>query len=162
MILLAGVGYLHLSDLSFGPHLVERLAGWRLPPWVQLEDLSYGPIAVVQWFQDAPGRFERAIFMGAIERGRPPGTLTRYAWDTPPRPVEEVQERVAEAVTGVISIENLLIIASYFGVLPARTVVIELEPLRLDWGLDMSATGYAQVEEALAWIDGELAARPAQ
>ncbi|MDQ3448624.1 MAG: hydrogenase maturation protease [Chloroflexota bacterium] len=139
MILLAGVGYSHLRDMSFGPLLVERLRRETWPDDVEIQDLSYGPVAVVQWLQDEPGRFERAIIIGAVERGRQPGTLTRYRWLAPELSSAEIQDRVSEAVTGVIGLENLLIIADYFGALPSNTTVIEAEPLDLEWGTEPSA-----------------------
>ena len=42
--------------------------------------------------------------------------------------------RVAEAVTGVISLDNLLIIATYFGKLPREVIVIEVEAVDEGWG----------------------------
>jgi hydrogenase maturation protease len=124
--------------MSFGPLLVERLRGETWPDDVEIQDLSYGPVAVVQWLQDEPGRFERAILVGSVERGREPGTLTRYDWVAPTLTPGEIQDRVSEAVTGVIGLENLLIIADYFGALPSKTSVIEVEPLDLEWGTDPS------------------------
>lgn len=138
-MLLAGVGYSHLRDMSFGPLLVERLRRETWPDDVEIQDLSYGPVAVVQWLQDEPGRFERAIIIGAVERGREPGTLTRYDWVAPMLSAGEIQDRVSEGVTGVIGLENLLIIADYFGALPSSTSVIEVEPLDLEWGTEPSA-----------------------
>ncbi len=156
MILVAGVGYSHLSDLSFGPKLVERLQRMDWPDEVRIEDFSYGPIAILEWFEESPGRkFERAIFAGAEERGREPGTLVSYGWLPSPRPPEEIQARVAEALTGVISLENLLVIAHHFGVLPARTSIIELEPAALEWGLDLSLIGLQRMEQATEWVRRE-------
>jgi hydrogenase maturation protease len=156
MILLAGVGYSHMRDLSFGPTLVDRLRQIDWPDYVQVEDLSYGPIAIVQWLEDDPGRFDRAIIAGAMPRDREPGTLSIYQYATGRLTPDLVQERVAEAVTGVVSLENVLIIAEHFGVLPHDTVVIELEPAELDWGLDLTRAGQDAVEQAVAWIRQEL------
>ena len=152
MILLAGVGYSDLRDLSFGPRLVARMREETWPSGVEVQDLSYGPLAVVQWLQDEPARFSRLILAGAVERGRTPGALVPYAWVPPELTPDAVQERVAEAVTGIIGLENLLIIGQWFGVLPADTWVIELEPVETDWGSEPSSTGAARVEEALSWI----------
>ena len=41
---------------------------------------------------------------------------------------------MAEAVTGVISLDNLLIVAGFFDALPADVVVIEVEPEDEGWG----------------------------
>ncbi|MGH3086297.1 MAG: hydrogenase maturation protease [Rubrobacteraceae bacterium] len=157
MILVAGVGYQHLSDLSFGPFLVERLRGMDWPEDVRIEDFGYGPIAILHWFEESPGRkFERAILAGGMERGREPGSLCTYVWRPGRLDPEVVQDRVSEALTGVISLENLLIIAHHFDVLPPDTNVIELEPVEQEWGSEMSETGRERLEEAIAWIRAEV------
>lgn len=152
MILLAGVGYSHLSDLSFGPKLVEELQQMSWPAGVQVEDLSYGPIPVIHWFEDHPGWFDQAIFAGAMYRGREPGALSRYIWSSNYPDPGDVQERVAEAVTGIISLENLLIIADHFGVLPRETSVIEMEPVELEWGLELSPLGQQRLQQTVELI----------
>lgn len=152
MILIAGVGYQYLGDLSFGPLLVERLRDRKLPDGVQVEDLSFGPIAVVQWFQDEPGRFDRVIFAGSVIRGRPPGTLTiedREVGETDPT---EVQNRVAEAVTGVINLENTLMICDHFGMLPERTTILDLEPVEINWNQPLSRWTEVRLGEAEVWL----------
>lgn len=156
MILLAGVGYSHLSDLSFGPLLAERMEALAQPGAIQVEDLSYGPIGVLMWLEEVPARFTRAIFAGAVERGRPPGTLQMYRWEPGTHDAETVQARIAEAVTGVIALDNLLIILDHFGVLPSRTSVIELEPVDKEFGTEMSAAGRRRLEEAMRWVEGEI------
>jgi hypothetical protein len=62
-------------------------------------------------------------------------------------------------VTGVISLENLLIIMDHFKALPASTTVIELEPVEQGWGMDMTALGRQKLEEAVAWIQADVQSR---
>lgn len=152
MILIAGAGYSDLSDLSFGPLLVARLEEESWPDDVRIEDFSYGPIGVLMRLEDDDVHYDRAIFAGAMVRDRPAGTLNIYRWEGGARDPEDVQARVAEAVTGVISLENLLIIMDHFQALPPNTTVIELEPVELEWGVNMSPLGAQRREEALAWI----------
>ncbi len=157
MILIAGVGYQYLGDLSFGPKLVERLQGMDWPDDVRVEDFGYGPLAILDWFEESPGKsFERAILAGAVERGRKPGLLTTYSWiaDTPDPDL--VQERILEAGAGVISLENLLIVAQHFGALPADTSVVELEPVEKEWNTELSAVGEERLEQAVEWIQREV------
>lgn len=156
-ILVAGVGYQHLSDLSFGPVLVERMQEMEWPEEVQIEDFGWGPISILHWFEESPGRkFRRAIFAGAVERGREPGGLYTYAWLAQKPDPEVVQDRISEALTGVISLENLLVIAQHFEALPSDTTVIELEPVEQDWGSELSRTGRKRMEDAIAWIRAEV------
>ena len=162
--LIAGVGYQHLRDLSFGSVLVERLQAMEWPEEVCVEDFGWGPISILHWFEESPGRkFERAIFAGAVERGREPGGLYTYAWLSGKPDPEVVQERISEALTGVISLENLLIIAQHFDALPSDTVVVELEPVEREWGSELSQIGQQRLEETVAWIQAEVRAgtRPA-
>lgn len=157
MILIAGVGYQYLSDLSFGPKLLERLQSMDWPDEVRIEDFGYGPIAILDWFEESPGKkFERAILAGAVERGREPGTLVTYSWLPVTPDPELVQERISEALTGVISLENLLIVAHHFKALPYDTCVVELEPVEKEWGVELSALGEERLEQAVEWIRREV------
>ncbi len=158
VILLGGVGYTYLGDMSFGAILVERLRGLEWPSDVAVEDVSYNPITVMDWLRDDPDRFDRAVFFGAIERGREPGSLTRYQWVAGGLPATMVQDSVAEAVTGSISLDNLLVIGSHFKLLPADTTVIEFEPVESSWGEGLSATGETRAAEVIGWLRGELTA----
>ncbi len=71
-----------------------------------------------------------------------------------------VQERISEALTGVISLENLLIIAHHFDALPSDTTVIELEPVEQEWGSEMSKIGQQRLTETIAWIQSEVQTKP--
>lgn len=152
--LVGGVGYTNLRDGSVGPILAERLAG-ALGPDVDVEDLSYSPIDVMFLFQRrAP--YARAVFVGAVTRGSPPGTIRVSRWDPPPEPPEAVQERIAEAVSGVISLENLLRINQHFRALPPVVSVIEIEPEDEGWGEGLTTTMEQALREVVALLHGDL------
>lgn len=131
-VIIAGVGYRNLRDHSVGVMVTDALERREWPEGVVVEDLSYGPIAVVQRFEDDPPdrRFGRAVFVAAVARedGRPPGTVTAYRWDAILPSPELIQGAVCEAVTGVIALDNTLVVAQHFGALPAEVLVVEVEP----------------------------------
>jgi len=104
---------------------------------VEVEDLSYGPVALAQNLQDRPP-YDRLVLVGAVARGRPPAEVTTYRWERRLPPDEEIQERIAEAVTGVISLDNLLIVCEALGSLPDDVRVVEVEPADEDWGDGLS------------------------
>lgn len=147
-VLIAGVGHPNLKDLSFGQVLLPHL---RLQKWtdnLDLENLSFGAIAVLQWFQDYPGKYDRVVFISASEReGRAPGTLTTYRWDFAPLDEEMVQECVAESVTGIISLDNLMMILQYFKALPPEVEVVEIEPVDSGIGFECSTEITARFDE---------------
>jgi hydrogenase maturation protease len=140
-VIVAGVGYRNLRDHSIGVAVADRLLErvWRDD--VVVEDLSYNPIAVVQRLEDEPPamRFTRAVVVAAVERGnRPAGAVTAYRWDGVLPSDEEIQRAVTEAVTGVIALDNTLVVTRHFGGLPDEVVVIEVEPGVQEFGEDLS------------------------
>jgi hydrogenase maturation protease len=136
--LVASVGYTNLSDLSFGPSLMSRLKELAWPECVILEDLSFGPIAVMQQLEDAAGHFDRAVFIAGVPRGRKPGSLDVYRWSSSAFDAEEIRERINESVTGVISLDNLLTVCHFFHVLPPEVICVEAEPVSTGFGLTCS------------------------
>jgi hydrogenase maturation protease len=146
-VLVGGIGYRNLRDASIGPYLADRLVE-RAPAGVEVEDVSYHPVGLSQNLQDREP-YDRVVLVGAIRRGRPPGTITSYRWDGRLPPDTEVQERISEAVTGVISLENQLIVCGALGGLPEDVRVVEVEPADDDWGEQFSP----QMEEMLDEIE---------
>jgi hydrogenase maturation protease len=157
-VLVSGVGYTNLRDRSFGPLLIERLRRRRWPDDVVVEDVSYGPIDVLFKLQAEPNGFRLGVFVSAVARGRPEGTVERSVWCAPTPSVEELQERISEALTGVVSLENLLLILAHFGALPDRTVVIELEPEAEEgWGPDLSDAARSALDRVEQLVLDEVA-----
>ena len=105
-VLIAGVGYRNLRDHSIGPLMVDRLSGRAFggEAHVSVEDLSFGPIAVVQRLEDdlPANPFALAIFVAGYPRAplREPGTLACYRWDGVLPDSEEVQ-RAVSATAGI-------------------------------------------------------------
>lgn len=135
--------------MSFGRVLLSRLEAMDWPKDVHVEDLNYGPIMIYQALDESPVKYERAVFVTAAKRGRPPGALETYFWDQQLPEAAEIQARIEEAITGVISLDNLLIICKHFGVLPPEVAIVEVEPQSEDWGLEFSPAVAARVEEAI-------------
>lgn len=150
-ILLGGVGYRNLRDHSFGVQLIDSLAAETWPDGVSVEDISYNPIAVVQRLQDDPpqSRFDLAVIAGAQPRpDRQAGTLSVYRWDRVLPTPEVIHEAVMEAVTGIIALDNTLIVSRHFGVLPPTVIVIELEPEAHEFGSALTPAAAAAFARA--------------
>ncbi len=147
-VLIAGVGHPNLKDLSFGQVLLPHLEKQNWAKDFDFENLSFGAIAVLQWFQDHPGKYDRVIFVSAAEReGRAPGTLDVSKWEFTPLDEIVVQESVAESVTGIISLDNLMMILQYFKALPPEVFVLDLEPVDSEIGFECSPEITARFDE---------------
>ena len=152
-VLVAGVGYQNLRDLSAGLLVLERVG--PLGDRVDIEDLSYGPIDVLFLLQRRAA-YAAAVFVTGAKRDRSPGTVERRAWEFPPIAPDELQERIVEGVTGVISLDNLLHICGHFGALPADVTIVEVEPADEGWGEGTSDAGGRGVDEAAALVRAEV------
>ncbi|MFN8523743.1 MAG: hydrogenase maturation protease [Chloroflexota bacterium] len=146
-ILIGGVGYTCLRDGSFGAVLVDRLCQRSWPDGVLVEDLSYGPIDVLFRFQSTEP-LDAAVFVGAVSRGRVPGRLYATERVDEARSADDLQVRVGEALTGVVSLDNLLAILQHFRALPERVLVLELEPVDTNWGEVMSEGASGCLDQA--------------
>ncbi len=123
------VGYHNLRNHSIGPALLPQLQKMRWAEDVEVDELNWGPIAIVQKFQSLATAYDRVILIAAIERpGRNIGDITVYKWMGNLPDEELIQRCVGDAVTGVISVENLLIIGEYFKIWPGEIFVVDVEP----------------------------------
>ena len=155
-VLVAGVGYDNLRDQSVGPLALALLAQHDWPAGVELEDLSAGAVHVTHALQ-AREPYAAAVFVAAAQRGDPPGTVrvSRYTHGT--ASAEEVQIRVTEAVTGVVSIDTLLTVLDHFGAHPARVITVEVEPLDVGWGSELSPPVDASLGRVQAAVTSAVA-----
>ena len=149
---IGGVGYRNLRDHSLGIVMSDELEPEARPPELLVEDLCYNPVAVGQWFADeareAP--ITRVVFVTAVARedGRPPGTISAYRWNRELPSDDEIQRAVADAVTGVILVDNTLIVTEWMRALPVEAIVVEVEPLAHEFGDELSPPVAAAYTEA--------------
>ena len=148
---IGGVGYRNLRDHSLGIRLSDELEPQARPPALLIEDLSYNPVAIAQWFADEALEtpITRAVFVTAVARedGRPPGTIVAYKWDRIMPHADAIQLAVTDAVTGIILIDNTLIVAEWMRALPQEVIVVEVEPQEHAFGDEMSAPVAAAYDE---------------
>jgi hydrogenase maturation protease len=154
--LIAGVGYPDLSDHSISWAVVDRLERTTLPAGVVVEDASYNPVAVAQRLEatTADERFEAIVFVSAVERGRPAGTVTAYRWDLALPPGAEIHRAVTDAVTGIIHLDNTLVVTRHLGALPERVAVVEIEPLVEAFATEMSPAVASRLDDVCTTVVG--------
>lgn len=128
-ILIGTVGYHNLRNHSMGPVLLPELKRLQWPQGVELDEMNWGPIAIVQKFQSLSTPYDRVVLLAAIERpNRTTGEFTVYRWMGGLPDEVMIQACIGDAVTGVISVENLLIIGEHFKIWPDEVFVIDVEP----------------------------------
>ncbi len=128
-VFIGTVGYHNLRNHSIGPALLPKLQKMQWAEGVEVDELNWGPIAIVQKFQSLPIPYDKVILIAAIERlERKIGDITIYKWMGKLPDEELIQRCIGDAVTGVISVENLLIIGEYFKIWSGETFVVDVEP----------------------------------
>lgn len=127
--LIGTVGYHVLGNHSMPPMLFHHLKDMQWPDHVKVDELNWGPVAVVQMFQAENPPFEKVIILCALERkGREIGKIDVFQWKGNLPDEEQIQACVGDAATGVISVENLLVIGEYFKIWKDEVYLIDVEP----------------------------------
>ena len=123
------VGYYQfVRGYPIGPDLRERLQEiHQQGDEFVIKEMNWGPIAIVQDFQASSVSYDRIVLVAAVDRGLDPGTVTCRRWIGGSLDVQAVQERVFEAVTGIISLDNLLVIGEHFGIWPEELITVEVQ-----------------------------------
>ena len=158
MILVGGVGELFQGDLDVGRVVVERLAAEELGDHALVEDLHYGAVAVAQRLEEV--KATHLVLVGAVERGRAPGTIERRKVVAQLSEPADVQQAVGDAVVGYVSIDLVVEVAAGLGVLPARTIAIEVEPVLTGPSDQLSPEVSAKVDEIAALARAEMQRAP--
>lgn len=157
-VLVGGVGQLYQGDLDLGRLATERLASEPLGPDVLVEELHYGGVAVVQRLQELGAR--GLVLIGAVARGRAPGSVHRRRIRATALPPERVQQSVRDAVTGYVTIDLLVEVAAGFDALPGRTVAIEVEPAHIEPAETITPQAAEGMEQALGLVRTEVGRIP--
>jgi hydrogenase maturation protease len=154
-VFVGGVGNPWLRDLDFGPQFVRRVEGH---PWgddVVVEDAAYSAHRVLHRLQELQP--QRVVLLAGYPRGQPPGTIRRYLLDGPPPDPDEVTAVLGEAAGGVIDFQHTLMVLRYFDVLPADTVVVEVEALDTEFGTGFSEPVEESFDKVLEMVKQEVA-----
>ncbi len=153
--MVGGFGVPWQRDLDFGSRFVCWAEDLDWPEAVMVEDLSYSALHVLQRLQEL--RPAKVVVVTAAARGEDrPGTLRRYPIDGEPPPPEEVHRHLVEAVGGAIDLEQALAVAHHWRVLPAGSVMVEVEPRDTSLGLGLSEEVAASIDSVLAAVREEL------
>ena len=127
-VVIGTVGYYaFLRGYPLGPEFMERLRSVSWAEDVTICEMNWGPIAIVQDFQAKKTVCDRVVLVASIDRGEPLGKVTGRRWLGGTLGALEMQERMHEAVTGTISLDNLLIIGEHFNIWPEEVITIELQ-----------------------------------
>ena len=130
------VGYFQfIRGYPLGPEFMERMEATHWPEVdVSIKEMNWGPIAIVQDFQANSIKYDRIVFVTAVDRGLQHGTITCRQWLGGELDTLAIQDRIFEAVTGVISLDNLLVIGEHFKVWPQEVITIEVQLAESSFG----------------------------
>jgi len=149
-VLIGTVGYQLLGNHSVGPNLLPQLQSIHWPEGVVVDEMNWGPIAVIQYLESLETPFDRVVFLVAIERAqRDIGEISLYQWMGGLPDDKQIQACVGDAATGVISVENLLVIGEHFKVWPKEVYLIDVEPGMEIAGEQFTKAVIAQVPKIL-------------
>ncbi len=126
-VLVACVGNALRTDDGVGPRIAELLSARELPAGVEVADFGIGGVHLVQALLDRS--FDALVVVDCADRGRPPGTVMEIepeVLDVNALPHTEKYDYLADM--HYTKPERALALARGLGVLPARTLLIGVQP----------------------------------
>ena len=128
-ILIGIVGYSPVLDsYPLGPNLMNNL---KERDWaninVDVQNMTWSPIHVTQRLQENKLEFDRVVLVGSKTISTNPGRVESYKWKSKKVDEIKIQERIFEGVTGVVSLENTLVIGDYFKIWPKEVFTVEVD-----------------------------------
>jgi hydrogenase maturation protease len=150
-ILVAGIGNIFMADDGFGVAVAERLAQRELPAGVEVVDFGIRGMDLV--FALGEG-YDAAVFVDAVPRGEPPGTLFVIEPD-----LEQIDELPVTLDAHGMDPVKVLALASQLGPVPERILVVGCEPqVRMagdedELVGDLSEPVRASIDEAVALVE---------
>ena len=94
---------------------------------VDIENMTWSPIHVTQPLQDQQNSYDRTVLIGSSAGCLKPGNVVTYRWLGGEMSTLKLQERVYEGVTGVVSLDNTLVIGDYFKVWSDEVFTVEID-----------------------------------
>ena len=148
-LLVLGLGNVLCGDDGLGAvavHLLQRR--YRAPDGVSVLDGGTLGLSLLPYLEEA----HEAILVDAIRGDGPPGSFVRLEGD-----------EVGPAVAGRLSVHQVglseLLAASRFqGTLPEKMTLLGIEPLCIEWGLDLSPPVSAALDGLIGAAVRELRA----
>jgi hypothetical protein len=147
--LIGVVGYSAILDCyPLGPRLMHALeAQVAGDPAIAIENFTWSPVHVVQRFETGEmARPERVVLVGQAALSQTPGSVRAFQWQGGTQSPAKLQERIYEAVTGVVDLENTLMIGEHFRVWPTECFTVEAD-------LPASAFGSMVMADTQGWAD---------
>jgi hydrogenase maturation protease len=116
-VLVAGIGNIFMGDDAFGVEVARRLAQRSLPAGVEVGDFGIRGIDLMYALGEG---YDAAVFVDAVPRGRPPGTLSVIE--------PELEEGEATLDAHGMDPVRVLSLARQVGSVPKRILVVGCEP----------------------------------
>lgn len=155
-VLIGIVGHSPILDrYPLGPLLMQDLQD---RDWgsmiIEVENMTWSPIHVTQRLQDHQTVYDRTVLIGSSAGCLRPGNVVVYKWIGGEMSTLKLQERVYEGVTGVVSLDNTLVIGDYFKVWPKEVFTVEVDLPGDAFGEIVMAENMGSKEEELLKILG--------
>jgi hydrogenase maturation protease len=138
--LVLGLGNLVHSDDGLGVHAIQALQrDPSVPPDVTLMDGGTQGLALLPHIS----AYQRLLVIDALDVGEAPGTLVRLEGDA-------LKHLPGKASVHQLGFADLLVALELLGELPEQIVLLGIQPLSIDWGVELTPL----VREALDRVPG--------
>jgi len=148
-IVVLGIGNILLSDEGVGVRVVDRLEKeYRLPAEVEVIDGGTCGMEMLEQLEN----LDALIVVDCVRCGQPPATPVLLKGDDVPVFFK------TKLSPHQVSLSDVLASLEFTDKAPKQTVIVGIQPLSMDTGMDLTPAVAARVDELLAMTVAELRA----
>jgi len=148
-IVVLGIGNILLSDEGVGVRVVDRLEKeYRLPPEVEVIDGGTCGMEMLEQLES----LDALIVVDCVRCGQPPATPVLLKGDDVPVFFK------TKLSPHQVSLSDVLASLEFTDKAPQQTVIVGIQPVSMDTGMELTPEVAARVDELLAMTVAELRA----
>lgn len=146
-VVVMGVGNLLLKDEGLGIHVIQALQQEKMPADIDLEIIDSGVSSDALLMME---RVDKLIVVDAVLGGCEPGAIYRFT------PDDITQEKNIEVSVHQWGLLEGLQMMEYLDNKPRETVIIGVEPNKVEWGMELSPEIKEKVPRILELVWEEI------
>ncbi len=145
-VLVMGIGNSIQKDDGVGIHVIQELCSHDIPEDVEILDGGTAGVDLVRFLKNR----KQVILIDAVNGEQPPGTIFRFTPNDLKTRIDNLDSLHSVGILETLEMAKLMRIE------PEETIIIGVQPKKIDWGLEPTSEIRAVIPRVLEIVEEEI------